>query len=487
MKCVKIFGAVAFVAFVFGGCSSMWRPEMPETKVEFKANLTNADIGKEWWREFGDEKLNTLVQKGLENNINLALALANLEISRVNLNIARSAYLPFASLDGSAGRSKISGESASAASLKALGKSPSASNSFSLSAVLSYEIDLWGRVRNTVEAQKATFRANVYDYESARVSIAAGVVEAYFNLIMLKEQEKVLRESLATYQNTLNYRAAQLKAGAIDRVTELQARASVDGAKVQLLEIQTALSSAQTALAVLVGKDVEEILGANFEVSANLPKAPKVPQGVSADILSRRADVAKAFETLRAQNALVGVARVGWLPTLSLTGLFGFESVELKNLFKSSAVKWSAGGAVAMPLLDWGKTYNNVQLAKLSQTASFLNYQNVVRNAFGEVRNALVARENALKKEQAMQNYYASVAQIYNLTRMRYNSGAATHLEFLDAQRQLLSVRLNLVSAKLSSVTSAVGVFKAFGGGFKAGEDKLSVVNDENYKDKGKE
>lgn len=441
-------------AVILSGCTSVWRTPMPEVKMEFKAQTNATQVSKEWWKEFKDENLNELIERAFKSNSNLAIALNNLDIARINLNIAKADYLPNFNLQGSGAR-KTSAQSA-------------IGNAFSLSAALSYEVDLWGRVRNSVAAKKETFAGSVYDYEGAKVSIAAGVAEAYFNLVMLGEQEEILKKTLTTYESTYAYRQNQRRAGAINEVVALQAKASVDSAKVQLLDVQTAKSSAASALAVLVGASLDEILNADVKVAKRIAKSPEVPSGLSADILQKRADVASALQTLKASNALTGVARANWLPRLSLTGLFGFESMELGNLFKSNAVAWSGAASAAMPLLDWGKTYNGVELAELSQNAAFLNYQQVVKNAFSEVHTALVTRKNALAKERAMEDYFASVERIYNLTKSRYNAGAATHLDFLDAQRQFLSVHLSLASTKLAVATSAIGVFKAFGGGFES-------------------
>lgn len=451
-------------AVILSGCASVWRTPMPEVKMEFKAQTNATQVSKEWWKEFKDENLNELIERAFKSNSNLAIALNNLDIARINLNIAKADYLPNFNLQGSGARAKTSAQSA--AGLRSGGSA--IGNAFSLSAVLSYEVDLWGRVRNSVAAKKETFAGSVYDYEGAKVSIAAGVAEAYFNLVMLGEQEEILKKTLTTYESTYAYRQNQRRAGAINEVVALQAKASVDSAKVQLLDVQTAKSSAASALAVLVGASLDEILNADVKVAKRIAKSPEVPSGLSTDILQKRADVASALQTLKASNALTGVARANWLPRLSLTGLFGFESMELGNLFKSNAVAWSGAASAAMPLLDWGKTYNGVELAELSQNAAFLNYQQVVKNAFSEVHTALVTRKNALAKERAMEDYFASVERIYNLTKSRYNAGAATHLDFLDAQRQFLSVHLSLASTKLAVATSAIGVFKAFGGGFES-------------------
>lgn len=447
-----------FVVLFITGCS--FRPDMPEANIEFTYEKTSEQqIKQDWWKDFGDEKLSELIQTALQNNNDLLIALNNMDIAAVNLGLARREYLPNISLQGSASRTRTSGELPNYPDNMEI-------DNFSASAVLSYEVDLWGRVRNTARANKALFKASIYDYENARLSIASSVAETYFTLGALNEQEEILKDTLETYENTLNFRQKELENGAITQLVYFQTKASVDSAKSQLFTLQDSITKTKTALHILVGKSINDILNLDLNVTNEQVQVPQVPNGIHSDILLHRADIASALEKLKASNALVGVARANYFPRLSLTGAYGFASDELSRLFIQNANTWNIGGSLVMPLLDFGRTSKNVDLAKLSQNISFLNYDKTLKNAFGEIKNALNLRQNSFLRLESAKDLLESQQKVFDLSKVRYEQGYSSHLDFLDAQRLLLSAKLNLAQAKLNSLTSALSVYKSLGGGF---------------------
>lgn len=439
------------IAALISGCSL--RPDMIEIQQEYRYQMDVYSVSEKWWESFGDERLNLLIQKALQNNSDLLIALNNIEKSRIALRLDRLEFLPNISLQGEASKSDK-------------GYNNPTVEQFSLSAVLSYELDLWGRVRNTANASEATYNATKFDYESARISLASSVANSYFLLISLKEQEKILQDTLDSYIKSVEYRAVQLESGEIDELVYAQSVAAADGAKAQLAGLKTQISQANSALAILVGGSLDEILYSDINAATRLPNLPQVPSGISSDILLKRADVASALERLKSSNYLVGVARTQWLPKISLTGIFGYSSADLDNLISANKSIWSVGGSLIGPLLDFGRTYNSVEIANLEQNASFLAYDKTVKNAFGEIRTALDSRKNSIIKAQSSANLVASQQKVYDIAQSRYDAGYSSHLELLDSQRSLLSAKLSLTSANLEAVNSVVAVFKAFGGGF---------------------
>ncbi|RUT49471.1 efflux transporter outer membrane subunit [Campylobacter fetus] len=452
----------AFVA----GCSL--KPDMIEIQQTYEYKFDVYSINEKWWESFGDEKLNSLISQALKNNSDLLIALNNIEQAKINLNLANVELFPNINLNGEATKNRSSGETY-------MGQDNKKYNAFSLNTALSYEIDLWGRVRDSANASEAIFKATKYDYDSAMLSIASTTANTYFMLISLKEQENILNETLNTYKETLIYRQKELNAGAIDELTYYQAQAAVHSAKTQLIGIQTQITQTNSALSVLVGKNLNDILYQSIDSPNTLPTIPEVPSGISSDVLLHRADIASSLERLKASNFLVGVARTAWLPQLSLTGIFGFSSDEFNRFFVNNANIWSVGGSIMMPLLDFGRTKNRVELANLEQNASFLSYDKAVKTAFGEIRTALDTRKNSVLKEQSMQDLVKSQTKVYDLSKARYDDGYSTHLEFLDSQRNLLSARLSLAQSKLDVATSVVDVYKSLGGGFNYKEDNLNL------------
>ena len=451
---------ILITAAFLAGCS--FRPDMPNVDTNFTSTYTfeTSDIRDLWWKEFHDENLNALVESALEKNTNLRIAYLNLQKAKASLGIAEADLLPGVNLNASYTKAKSSGETYT-------GQPQTRYRSSSINLGLNYEIDLWGRVRNSVLAANENLNASKFDYDSARLSLSSSVAKSYFALVSLNMQEAVLKETLKTYEDTLALRKTQLDLGGINEMTYLQSKAEVERAKTSLTSVLNSKSQALTSLAILTGKSNDEILKGAVASAQNLPSSPEIKAGISSDVLLRRSDVAKALADLKATNALVGVARAQYFPTLSLTGLFGFASDEFDRIFMGSASVWSLGANLTQKIFDFGRTKNNVRVAETNEQIAAITYEATVRSALGEVRDALISRQNAKLSLDQVKNLLQSQQKIYSLAKDQYNAGYIGHLELLDAQRNLLQAKLQDISAKLDEVDSAVEVYRALGGGFK--------------------
>ena len=451
---------ILITAAFLAGCS--FRPDMPNVDTNFTSTYTyeTSDVRDLWWREFHDENLNVLVESALEKNTNLRIAYLNLQKAKASLGIAEADLLPGVNLNAGATRTRNSAETATH-------MPQTTTKSYEINLGLNYEIDLWGRVRNSVLAANENLNASKFDYDSARLSLSSSVAKSYFALVSLNMQEAVLKETLKTYEDTLALRKTQLDLGGINEMTYLQSKAEVERAKTSLTSVLNSKSQALTSLAILTGKSNDEILKGAVASAQNLPSSPEIKAGISSDVLLRRSDVAKALADLKATNALVGVARAQYFPTLSLTGLFGFASDEFDRIFMGSASVWSLGANLTQKIFDFGRTKNNVRVAETNEQITAVTYEATVRSALGEVRDALISRQNAKLSLDQVKNLLQSQQKIYSLAKDQYDAGYIGHLELLDAQRNLLSAKLQDISAKLDEVDSAVEVYRAFGGGFK--------------------
>ncbi len=451
---------ILITATFLAGCS--FRPDMPNVDINFTSTYTyeTSDIRDLWWKEFHDENLNSLVESALEKNTNLRIAYLNLEKAKASLGVAEASLLPAVNLNVGYTKAKSSGETYT-------GQAQIRYRSYEINLGLNYELDLWGRVRNSVLAASESLNASKFDYDSSRLSISSSVAKSYFALVSLNMQEAVLKETLKTYEATLALRKTQLDLGGIDEMTYLQSKAAVESAKTNLISILNSKSQALTSLAILTGKSNDEILKGAVVSAQNLPNSPEISAGISSDVLLRRSDVAKALADLKATNALVGVAKADYFPTISLTGLFGFASEDFSRIFINSANVWSLGASLSQKIFDYGKTKNNVRIAETNEQISAITYEGVVKTALGEVRDALISRQNAKLSLDQVKNLLQSQQKIYSLAKEQYDAGYIGHLELLDAQRNLLSAKLQEVSAKLDEVDSAVEVYRALGGGFK--------------------
>ena len=451
---------ILITAAFLAGCS--FRPDMPNVDTNFTSTYTfeTSDIRDLWWKEFHDENLNSLVESALEKNTNLRIAYLNLQKAKASLGIAEADLLPGVNLNVSYTKAKTSGETYT--------KQPQTRyRSSSINLGLNYEIDLWGRVRNSVLAANENLNASKFDYDSARLSLSSSVAKSYFALVSLNMQEAVLKETLKTYEDTLTLRKTQLDLGGINEMTYLQSKAEVERAKTSLTSVLNSKSQALTSLAILTGKSNDEILKGAVASAQNLPSSPEIKAGISSDVLLRRSDVAKALADLKATNALVGVAKADYFPTISLTGLLGFTSIDFENIFVGNANTWNIGGSLAQKIFDYGRTKNNVRVAETNEQIAAITYEATVRSALGEVRDALISRQNAKLSLDQVKNLLQSQQKIYSPAKDQYNARYIGHLELLDAERNLLQAKLQDVSAKLDEVDSAVEVYRALGGGFK--------------------
>lgn len=444
---------------IITGCSL--KPDMPKIEAEFSYSYETSQIKDSWWEDFNDERLNSLVKSTLKNNTDLSLARLNLEKANEILNLRNKDFLPNLAFNAGAKKMQSSGESYT--------KAPQARvNDFSLGAMLSYEIDLWGRVKNSSNAAKSNYNATKYDYEAAKQSIISQTTTTYFQLIALNLQKDILNSTIKTYEETRDYRKRQLDEGAVSNLIYWQSIAELENAKVRLSDIENAIDLTYSALSFMSGENLDGILYKKVKYSKNLPNEPKIPEGISSDLLLKRADIASAYERLKASNFLVGVAKTEYFPSLSLTGAFGYQSDELDRIFNHNANLWSFGGSFMGKILDFGRTKTKIKLSELDQNLTLKNYEKSVRIAFYEVRDALNLRKNTKLKQKFTHALLESQSKIYTLAKSRFDEGYSSHLELLDAQRALLQTQIQAISSDLEVIKSIVGIYKSFGGGFKA-------------------
>lgn len=448
-----------FVSLFFIGCSLKPDMPVPEIKGEFRYRYESFNINNSWWQDFHDENLNKLINLALKNNSNLILANLNLQKAKATLELRNKDFLPTLSASFNAQRQGSSGEN--------FGKRQrSTYNGFSLSGILNYEVDLWGRVENLSNAANASFKASVYDLQSAKLTISSTVAKTYFQLIALNFQKEVLLEAVQTYTKTANYRKNQLDAGAISKIIYIQSLSELNSAKVRLNDIQKAFDLTNATLSNLTNANLNDILYKNAEFTNKFPREPEIPQGVSADILLKRPDVASAYEKIKIANFMIGVSKTAYFPKLSLTGMFGFQSNELDSFLVSNATAWSLGGQLVGNVFDFGRTKKNIEISQIDENISIANYDKVLKDSLFEVRNSLNNRKIAKEKFENINILKQNQEEIYNLANNRFETGYSSHLELLDAQRALLSVKLQVINSYLEMINSMVDIYKSFGGGF---------------------
>ncbi len=466
--------AIASLSLFISACSLSPNLNIPEANYSLDNRLgalswekeNNHTLSKEWWKEFDDEKLNQVVDLTLRNNNDLKLAYIHMEQAAVQLGIDFSDLLP--KLDGSASANRA--KTAINAPSNRTGE-VSYGNDFKMGLNLSYEIDLWGKYRDTYRASRSGFKASQYDYEAARLSTVSSAVQSYFNFVNANENEKALKDAYEAAQEIYQINYEKFQVGAVGEYELAQSKANLESTALQYNEVKLNKENYLKALKILTSNDLNDILYQDQAYQVFKLKDFDIPSGISSTILLQRPDISSSLEKLTQQNYLVGVARTAFLPNLSLTGLLGFESGDLNTLVEAGSRTWSIGGNFTMPIFHWGEIYQNVNLAKLNKDEAFINYQNTLTTAFGEIRYALIARKTIRLQYDNAQASESSYKRIYEIAKERYDVGEMSLQDYLQARQNWLNATVAFNNTKYSYANSIVNVIKAFGGGFEKNED----------------
>ncbi len=431
-----------------------------------------------WWQSYNDPALTALVEEGLQHNDDLALAAARVAQARAQVDFAGANRFPELDVDGSAARVREPyGVSNPTYPTKTTG------NSFGVSGVLSYEVDLWGKLKSADHVAQAQLLSTAYNADNVRLAVASEIAQGYFNLKALDAEIAVTENTISARQDAFDFENAQYKHGATDGLTLRQSESEVAAARAQLPQLQQSREEQATALAVLLGRTPKDILTGDVAAVADsgtdkdknaeamidaLPVPPVVPAELPSTLLERRPDIAAAEQSLIAANANIGVARAAYFPTISLSALLGVSSVEMNHLFDSTSRTWQLGGALAGPVIDFGRTSANVDQAHGMYDAALASYQQGVRTAFKDVRDALTATDTTARQQDADAAQVQAESETLRLANLRYTSGYSNHLEVLDAQRGLYTAQIDRIDAKRARLVASLNLYKALGGGWKA-------------------
>lgn len=454
---------LSFVTILFlGGCSL--KPELNVPKVETPQNSQEAlHVNKEWWKQFNDAKLNALVDEALVGSDDLKLSALKVLKARQTFGLSEANELP--TLNANAGDSRLK-TSDQAYSTKNKGSTYS---DFTLGLGLSYEVDFWGRLSNQSESNWSLYLATEASRETLRNSLIHDVISAYFNLASLQARIAILENTAQSYKESYEFRSKQQKIGTISDVLANQALAQYNNVKASQNSLLESYKLQQSALAILVGKNPQALFDANIP-EANLPNALVIPAGVPSTLMENRPDIKEALENLKSKNALIGVEKAAYFPTISLTGSYGQQSDDLSNILKSTANRWSFGPSLSVPIFDFGRIKQRVSISETDLQSSLISYEQSVKKAYKEVHDTL-AKENLAKSRLAFQEEELKAYQkVLDLSTKRFNQGVANQLEVLDAQKSVLSASLSVVATKQYLLTSQAELFKALGGGWRESE-----------------
>jgi NodT family efflux transporter outer membrane factor (OMF) lipoprotein len=454
---------------VAGGCSFAPPYKVPDTAAPAEhykeladwtvAEPKDAQPRGNWWVMYHDPELDRLEEK-IPASLTLKAAFARLQQARAQYRIARADLFPTLTADPYAARDKYSPNAP-----RSLPGYPTTVNDFLLGADFSYEVDLWGRVRNEVSSAKAARQASAADYASVELSLRAQLAEDYFNLRAYDAEIALYDRTVESYREALKLTTDLFNGGAAALADVAQAQAQLDNALTQAADFKLQRAQAEHAIAVLVGENPSL-----FDLPASaLPLdvvPPPIDIGLPSTLLERRPDVAEAERNVAAANAQIGVARAAYFPKLSLNAGGGVESTKTSNLLSTSSVFWSLGPQISAPIFEGGRLVAETARVKAVYEEQAADYRNTVLTAYQDVEDNLVALRRL--QEESETDAAAVLATGVNLKQAqdRYFAGIVTYLEVSTAETAALQAQVQATTIQARRMSASILLIKALGGGW---------------------
>ena len=452
----------AAAALALAACSFAPRYQRPDAGVPeqhrfappAKDAASLADLP--WWEAFRDPVLQGLIREALANNQDLALAASRVDEARAFAGIAKADYWPQVAAFASGQYGQLfSKEVAPGAEKTGL---------YGLSASVSWEIDLWGRVRNQSAAAVADLVATEYGRQAVVLALVSGVAQSYLDLRSLDLELEIAKANTATRKGTLDLFQSRARGGIASDLEVNQARADLAFTSSAIPATERLIAVKEHELSVLLGKAPGPIDRGVPLVSTPIP--PEMPAGVPAQLLERRPDVLAAEQGIVAAGKRVGVAVANRFPQLSLAGLIGLEAREASNVFTANALLWNAGGSLLAPIFQGGRLKASEEAARAQLEQSFAAYRKSVEVALREVADAAVGVQKLRLVRIEQQVQVTATMEAARLALLRYQGGVSSYLEVLDAQRQQYDAELSLARTRRDELTSVVQLYRALGGGW---------------------
>ena len=415
-----------------------------------------------WFEVFKDEALQELIRTALVDNYDLHRAVARISAARANLGITRSEQLPnfTAGADMTTLRNSGSGQ-------VALPGGFSRDRTFGTVALnlLSFEVDIWGRLRRATEAARADLLASEENRKAVMTTVVGDVSAAYFNLLELDMELEIARETLGTRQESLRLIQARQQGGVATLLDVRQAEQLVYGAAQTIPDIERLIEQTENQINLMLGKDPGPVARGRSLTEQEQP--PSAPPGLPSSLLERRPDIRAAEQNLAAATANIGVAKAAYFPSISLTGFLGGQSNQLSNLFGGAGGAWNFAPQTTLPIFNAGRVKSSVRLTEAQRQLALTQYQQAIKTGFREVSDALVEYRK-VKEIRAQQVLLVTTLQDRSrLAYLRYRGGVDTLLNALDADRDLFNAELSLALTRRNELLGLVQLYKALGGGWR--------------------
>ena len=430
------------------------------------SDRTGSMADLDWWQLFADPVLQELIRGALAENKDLRLAVARVAEARAQLGIARAAQFPQLDSQTSYSNQRFSEKSFP---LNALGSSSGINpqqDFYRTGADLTFEVDLWGRLRRATEAARAELLASEENGRTVLTTLISDLAQAYFDLLELDREADIARSTLASRQASLDLVRRRFEGGLTSELDVHRAEGELATAAATVPDVERRVTQTENRLSILLGRNPGPIPRGIVLDAQVMP--PEVPAGLPSALLERRPDLRQAEQKLVAANARIGEAKAAFFPKISLTGMFGVESVALSDLFKGPARVWQVGPTMTLPIFTAGRISSNLRATEAREQQALIQYQQTIQQAFREVEDALVFHRKVKEIRAQRELRVTAARRTLDLANLRYTNGLAGYLDVLDAQRQLFVAELDLASTARDQLTAVVQIYKAVGGGWEA-------------------
>ncbi|HTA44942.1 MAG TPA: efflux transporter outer membrane subunit [Bryobacteraceae bacterium] len=416
-----------------------------------------------WFDVFQDQQLQALIRTALEKNFDLREAVARVEEARAGLGIVRSNQFPNFGAQGGVDINRLSRDGATPLPAAFL---PSQNRNFGSASLglLSYEIDIWGKLRRATESARATLLSADESRKAVITTLISDVATAYLTLRELDYALEISQRTLQTREQSLELTQSRAIGGVSTLLDLRQAEQLVDTAAQMIPGIQQQMEQTENQIHLLLGDSPGTVARGRDFMSQGLP--PTVPPGLPSELLERRPDIRAAEQNLVAANAQIGVAKAAYFPTLSLSGALGGQSTQLAALFAGPHTIWSLAPQVTQPIFTAGRLKSSVKLAEAQTEEALVQYERTVQTAFYEVSNGLIAHQRVRESREQQEGLVGALQDRLRLAYVRYRGGVDTQLDALDADRDLFQAELDLAQIRLNESLTVVQLYKALGGGW---------------------
>jgi NodT family efflux transporter outer membrane factor (OMF) lipoprotein len=463
--------AIALAITVLEGCAvgpNYDRPKLP-TPDRFRAPsplpeskaASLADL--KWFEVFHDEKLQDLIRVALVQNYDLRDAVTRVEAARANLGITRSQQYPNFAASGSVEINRLSRDGQTPLPPEFL---PSQNRNFGQATLglLSFEVDLWGRLRRATESARASLLSAEENRKAVVTTLVSDVATAYLSLSELDYELEISRSTLKTRQDSLALTMRRQTGGVATLLDQRQAEQLVYTASQAIPGILQQIEQTENRIRLLLGENPGEVGRGHRFMEQALP--PEVPPGLPSELLERRPDIRASEQDLIAANAQIGVARAAYFPQLSLSGVLGGQSTQLASLFSGPHSAWNLAPQLTQPIFTAGRLKSGVKLAEANQQHALVQYEKTIQTAFSEVSDGLIAHQRVRESREQQQQLVEALRDRLRLAYVRYRGGVDTQLDALDADRDLFQAEIALSQIRLSELLTVVQLYKALGGGW---------------------